>query len=474
MTVDNGRNITTRATTTGPVIDWFANVVKIDPAPETDGSIGGPGSGHDGSDGHSQNRGISGFIRRLVRQYRRLPGWVLILQIFLAFAWGRSGLAHALDGSWWSGQQILDFLATETGLRVDAYQHVLAGVVEPMPTITAVVVVIIELGVALLLLLNHRTPIAIALAIFLNLQIILAGVVTPSLFYLVAALGIAIWRLETLSAPKTVQRVTRNTVVTGVAATAFLAPSVRTLQPEGAIEDPALVLIFVALLSITALWWVNRRVTLADETLAALTDDGELASLPDPPPRPATIWLVASAVGAALILLAGFGVLTDEGRADATEDLAPETARSPGSFDNPYPFGQNVTLSYRDLTDGQDREWTVQLLETLLDGSNPIQSDPAIDGQLAMARIRLSYREGSAATAVSEIQFNAIGQSGTVFTSKTAGCGSPEGRLDGDRLSPGEAIEGWVCWPVPTEELSFLVVAVEAKPADGVLYMALQ
>jgi uncharacterized membrane protein YphA (DoxX/SURF4 family) len=182
----NDRTTTAGATTTGPV-DWFANVVRTDtimPVDDASGENGDPADGGDGSDG---DRGapskLQSLANRLTRQYRQLPGWVLIPQIFLAFAWGRSGLAHLLDAEWWSGQGVLNFLATETGLRVDVYQHVLTGVIERIPVATAVAVVAIELLVAVLLLINYRAAVAIGVAIVFNLQLILAGAVNPAVFY---------------------------------------------------------------------------------------------------------------------------------------------------------------------------------------------------------------------------------------------------------------------------------------------------
>jgi hypothetical protein len=471
----NDRTTTAGATTTGPV-DWFANVVRTDtimPVDDASGENGDPADGGDGSDG---DRGapskLQSLANRLTRQYRQLPGWVLIPQIFLAFAWGRSGLAHLLDAEWWSGQGVLNFLATETGLRVDVYQHVLTGVIERIPVATAVAVVAIELLVAVLLLINYRAAVAIGVAIVFNLQLILAGAVNPAVFYLVVALGIGIWRVETFASPETVSRLSRWMLMAGVAVVAFLAPSVRTLRPEGALEDPALLLIFLTLLSVIALWWINRRMTLAQETLDRLTGDAATRTVDDRS-TPSPLWLLAAAAGTALILFAGFGALTDEGRGQDIAAAA-DPIDAPGSFDTPYPFGLNVTMNYNDLTDGRNREWRVQVLAAVLEEASPIQFDPATDGQLAMARIRLTYQDGAAPTLASDIRFQAVGRSGEVFATKAAGCGSPEGRLPTDILDPGQAVEGWVCWPVPTDEVASLVMAVEAAPADGVLYMSLR
>jgi hypothetical protein len=75
---------------------------------------------------------------------------------------------------------------------------------------------------------------------------------------------------------------------------------------------------------------------------------------------------------------------------------------------------------------------------------------------------------------VSDIRFNAIGQTGAVYPAKIEGCATPNDRLSRTELEAGQAVEGWICWPVPDDEAASLVLAVEAIPADGVLYMELQ
>lgn len=476
-------------------VDWFSNVTRLDRPAHAD--IEAPADVGAASD----RDGLGRLGHRITERYRRVPSWVLILQLFLAVAWGRSGLANALRDGWWSGQGVLDFLATETGLRVGAYRFVLTGLVEPFPAAVAVLVVVVELVVAVMLIVNHRPMLALGIAAAFNVQLILAGAVNPSVFFLVGALVIGIWRLETTAGAARLERLSSTVVVGGIIAIAFLAPAVRTLRPDGATEDPALALIFLALLTMVALWWVNRRVRQANRTLAELTGDIEPGSPPEA--TPSLFGTKASLAVAASILAAGFLFLSNDDREsiETTEPAAPRTTQNPdggnnaedtanpesasnaeapdpaggdGSFDRPYPFGLSVTLNYNDLDLGEGRQWRVQVLESVLDGSNPIRTTPTADGYLAMARVRLTYFDGASPAPIGDIQFRAVGRSGTVFAAKSEGCSDPEGRLDGGQLDPGRAVEGWLCWPVPTDEVDELVLAVEAKPADGVLYMTLR
>lgn len=217
-------------------------------------------------------RPISAFARRVGHNYQKLPGWIVLPQLFLAAGWGRAGLAHSLSSEWWNGRELLDFVATETERRVRGYQYVLTGIVEPFPSAVATAIALAELLIGVMLLLNHRASVALGLGAFLNLQFMLAGVVNPSVFYLVAAMGIVIWRLETVGDPVTIARLSRKGPMVAVVCAGLLAPSVETVKPDHAMEDPALVLIFVAALATGAVLWVDHRIGLANRTLAELTD----------------------------------------------------------------------------------------------------------------------------------------------------------------------------------------------------------
>ena len=433
MAVQDSRNSEEEPSTDAPV-DWFANVVQTDaesatPATVRDGTGPAP-------EEPLQANTESTAIGQWLEGYQRLPSWILIPQIVLAVGWALATLTNIFQADWWSGQAIRDFVATETGLRVNVYQHVLTGLVEPLPAVTAIVVAAIQIAIVVMLVFNYRVMVALSLAAFLNVQFILAGVVNPSVFYLVAALGIAIWRIETSANAETLQRLSDFTIMSGLVAVAFLAPGVRTLQPEGVLDDPALVLIFLAFLAMVAMWWVNRRVALAEQTLARLTDpDGYYHNARFSEPRPSFRGIGVSVVAAAAILVVGFTLVNDSEPISATEEVqAVATDSAFGSFDTPYPFGLDVTLSYNDLEFGQSREWRVQVIESALDDDSPIQSDPITDGNLARARIRLTYVGDSGTGPIGDMRFEAVGLTGNVYPAKTEGCGEPEGRLSGGQL----------------------------------------
>lgn len=477
-------------------VDWLANVVEVDPTqdhfpretampevgqqPLADMESGTEHRSRPVRDpSRSTDHRSGGRIRQIgsqtVNRYQQLPSWVLLPQLFLAAGWGRAGVAHALSRRWWTGEEILDFLATETELQVGPYHHVLTWIVEPFPALTAVVVGLTELVIAVLLAANYRVKLALVAAAFLNVQFILAGVVNPSIFYLVASLGIAIWRLETAASPETISRLIRVCLPLGLGASLLLAPSVRTIEPETAIEDPALVLIFLIALSATSLWWANRRTASASDTPTALIGDDRVGSQPRGTPIPMAR-LAVTAVAAVATLVAGFGVSAEvgarQGEAGPNQAVARSESSELGSLGRPYAFGQDVTLSYNDLETGTLRQWQVQVMDALLlNGDRLGLASPTADSRLAMARIQLRYPVWEGRTA--DLTFNALDQSGHSIPAIREGCGERAPLPPQGFESTTGAIEGWVCWWVSATDLRSLLLAVEAEPADGIVYMSL-
>ncbi|MGH1491718.1 MAG: hypothetical protein ACRBK7_20380 [Acidimicrobiales bacterium] len=193
-------------------------------------------------------------------RYRGVPAAVLLPQLFLAAGWLRAAIAHTFDGTWWSGAYIRGFVAFETSAAIGLYRPFLDHVVLSMPTITALIVVSIQVAVGVMLIFNYRPMRAVLIGAFLNLQFLLAGAVNPSTFYLVLALVVVLWRMERSNSVSTSRRLARAVAILAGVTTVFMLPYIATPSPDGAIEDPALVLIFISLLFATATWWTYRRV----------------------------------------------------------------------------------------------------------------------------------------------------------------------------------------------------------------------
>ncbi len=459
MALDNRRDPGVE-TSTGEPFDWFTDVTRTDLSSDADSE-------------NAELRQPAGPPRQdvggLVARYQRLPIWVVIPQLLLAFAWARSGLAHLLRGDWWNGTEVTEFLAATNGLGVGGHRFLLEVFIEPLPAVTAVVVLAMELTIAALLLQSHRVMHALGLAAFLNVQLILAGEAYPSLFFLLAAIGIGIWRLETSATARFLNRLTGAALVVGIAVIAFLIPAVRSFGPDAALEDPALMLILLTILTMVALWWINRRVAAAELTLAELIDDHPQPVRTPAHTEPSLRTVSVSLVVAAAIFLFGVAFVGqgdggDEAGLDDGQSAAPvpisDGEPTVGSLEAPYPQGLEVNLSYNDLGRNENHVWRIQILEASVED----------DGQVG-ARVRLSYDGGGSQGPVDQLQFAVVSPSGESSPAGADACRNTVDGLAGDDLAVGTSTEGWICWSAPTEDAAQLVMAVGAEPADGVLYM---
>lgn len=141
----------------------------------------------------------------------------------------------------------------------------------------------------------------------------------------------------------------------------------------------------------------------------------------------------------------------------------------PGSLASPYPLGQNVEVFYDD--GGIERRWNVQVIEPVRATGDQARSGGEAG---AAARIRVRYTDGTEPGPLSQLHFSVIDGSGTRHPPDPGRCGSETGHLDLQlALAPGEAGEGLVCWAAPASQVANLVLAVEAEPAQGVAYLAL-
>ncbi len=197
--------------------------------------------------------------RTAAARFRAVPPGVLYPQLFLGIGWLRAAVAHGLEVGWWNGEEVAGFAAGQLTEALPFYRPFLEHVVPTMAIPVAVIVIVAQFAVGLALLVNHR-PVAFALAgAFLNLHFMAAGRVNPSVFYIVLAMAVVLWRPVTnLSKDRSHNFATRSTVVAAVVALVCL-PFARTLQPSAVIEDPALVLVCLSVLLAGSAWIVHSQ-----------------------------------------------------------------------------------------------------------------------------------------------------------------------------------------------------------------------
>lgn len=238
------------------------------------------------------------------------------------------------------------------------------------------------------------------------------------------------------------------------------------------------------------------------EELRRLKSLGLRNSIPVVPPRPLVsglrrapvVWAAFASIATAALIVAGLTILDNldddfsiagqpDGAGGAEEVAAPssDSAGSAvlvnrGTYQAPYPFGQSVTLFYDDLETGTEREWALQLLEPVVDRTEEVAAEPPIpEHRLASTRMRLTYYDGADPGQSGDLRFQTVGQSGAKFAPTMQQCGAEEERLDlRAELAISDSVEGWVCWWVPADEFTSLVLAVEAEPAAGAVYLELR
>lgn len=202
-------------------------------------------------------------------------------------------------------------------------------------------------------------------------------------------------------------------------------------------------------------------------------DDGEPGA---GPVWPLALAGVSVAVLVALLLIyllfRGGGDDLDAGGAEPSDT----TATGQGSLNQPYSLGTDVAVYYD--AEGAQHRWVVKVLSPVVDGTEQLAEsrDGTIgEGQvLAVSRVRLTYQSGPDPGRVTDLVFNAVGQSSTVYDDAANGCANVDEVLPLDaELAPTEFLEGNLCWQVAAEDLPSLKLAVEAEPAEGRIHLVM-
>ncbi len=236
-------------------------------------------------------------------RYGQLPVWLLLAQCFLTIGWFRAAIAHAVSPGWRNGAEVDAFRLEYQGLAVDWYREVVFdGLLGSRSGSIAIAVLIGQFTVVLALGLNRFVPVGLGIGAFLNVNFLLAGAIDPSTFYLVITAIVALWHIERSADPARSCWLTLISTVIGFTLIGALIPQVGTVHPASVIEDPAIVLTFITVLWIGALWLTFGRQVMALRPRRArpLTAADWLAheAIDGPPPARDTIATIRLAMGA--------------------------------------------------------------------------------------------------------------------------------------------------------------------------------
>jgi len=180
---------------------------------------------------------------------------LLPIRVFLAVGWLRSGIEKLIDAHWWNGDNLRAFLDQHHAVALPPLRPVMEHAIQPLALIVTFVVMATEIGCGLAIGMGRSLRAALRWAILLNTVFMLCGGVNPSAFYLVMEMvllvAVADGTIGTSPTPPT--RRTYALAAALVVVAGLLVPYVRTLQPAKVIADPAIMLVFLALLQAATL-----------------------------------------------------------------------------------------------------------------------------------------------------------------------------------------------------------------------------
>jgi thiosulfate dehydrogenase [quinone] large subunit len=155
--------------------------------------------------------------------------------------WLRAGVEKVIEPEWWTGELLAGFLTEQRSEMLPFFRSFSDAFVAPFTGPVAWLVVEAQIAIGLCLLLGRHTKQALWAGVVLNLTFVMSGRVNPSAFYLVMEMVL----LFALSRPVPTRVAVRRAALWTIPAVAVL-PFARTIVPAEVIDDPALMLGFVA------------------------------------------------------------------------------------------------------------------------------------------------------------------------------------------------------------------------------------
>ncbi len=205
--------------------------------------------------------------------------YLLPLRLFIGFGWLRAAVAKIIDPGWYDGSELTAFLDGQLAWSEAAfpfYATFMEAVLLPNAAVVGVVVIALQLVAGVAIAAGYYTSAGLLVANVLNANFILAGVPDPSAFYIViqlvlfygnagVVLGMDGRRRRRHRHPLLVSSVEQRpehlgplrrvyallAAFYGVLALA-MAPFVTSLDPATVVEDPAMILVTLALFAAVA------------------------------------------------------------------------------------------------------------------------------------------------------------------------------------------------------------------------------
>jgi uncharacterized membrane protein YphA (DoxX/SURF4 family) len=194
--------------------------------------------------------------RRLPRPARRAVPlasaalFLLPLRVFLAAGWIRAGVEKLIDPGWWNGDSLRGFLHAQHHEALPFFRPAMEHLLAPAAVFVAFVVMATQLWCGIAIGTGRGIRGGLRWGVVLNVAFVLAGRVNPSAFYLVMEIVLLFALADASTALPTNNASRRSLAGAGVCVLigAAMTPFVRTLEPANVIDDPAMMLQFLALI----------------------------------------------------------------------------------------------------------------------------------------------------------------------------------------------------------------------------------
>ena len=109
------------------------------------------------------------------------------LRLFIGVGWLRSFLDKVGNGAWWDGREITSFLNQQIAdgqVVFPVYEGLINNLLRPGASWVGVLVMLIEFTIGLAILTGTYTNLALVIGAGLSVNFMLAGRITPAVFYL--------------------------------------------------------------------------------------------------------------------------------------------------------------------------------------------------------------------------------------------------------------------------------------------------
>jgi thiosulfate dehydrogenase [quinone] large subunit len=172
------------------------------------------------------------------------------IRVFLAAGWLRAGIEKLIDPQWWNGEHLRTFLTVHHPTAVRPFQPIIDHAIQPYAAWIAIGVMASELACGVAIAIGRPIRAALRWAVMLNVTFVLCGQVNPSAFYLVMEMVLLVAIADGTIGTHATHPSRRTYALAGalLVAAALLSPNIRTIRPAEVIGDPAIMLVFLAVL----------------------------------------------------------------------------------------------------------------------------------------------------------------------------------------------------------------------------------